>query len=148
MNLYVETSAVVTWLLDEERGDLARDQLAAADIIFTSDLTLVECDRTLHRAVATGRLAASDSLQLHSIIETASSHWTLLGMDADIVHRSRRSFPREPIRALDAIHLATALAVRNLAPDLLVLSLDDRIRDNAVALGFQVAPATGQHRTQ
>ena len=148
MNLYVETSAVVAWLLDEERGDLARDQLAAADIIFTSDLTLIECDRAFRRAVATGRLTATESLQLHTIIDTASSHWTLLGMDADIVHRSRRSFPREPIRALDAIHLATALAVRSLAPDLLVLSLDDRIRDNAVDLGFQVAPATGRHRTQ
>ena len=142
MNLYVETSAVVAWLLDEERGDGARDQLAAADMIFTSDLTLIECDRVFRRALATGRLTASESLQLHAIIDTTSSHWTLLGMDADIVHRSRRSFPREPIRALDAIHLATALAVRNLSTDLFVLSLDDRIRDNAVALGFDLAPAT------
>ena len=141
MNLYVETSAVVAWLLDEERGDSARAQLAAADVIFTSDLTLIECDRAFRRAVATGRLSASESLQLHAIIDTASAHWTIHGIDAEVVHRSRRSFPCEPIRALDAIHLATALAVRNLSPDLLVLSLDERIRDNAVALGFQMAPA-------
>ena len=62
-------------------------------------------------------------------------------MDADIVHRSRRSFPHEPIRALHAIYLAIALAVRNLSPDPLVLLLDDRIRDDAVALRFHVAPA-------
>lgn len=140
MNLYVETSAVVAWLLDEERGDSARAQLASADLIFTSDLTLIECDRVIRRAAATRRVTASESLQLHAIIDTASAHWTLLGMDADIVHRSRRSFPREPVRALDAIHLATALAVRNLSPDVAVLSLDDRIRDNASSLGFQVAP--------
>ena len=63
-----------------------------------------------------------------------------MNLYAEIVRRSRRSFPHEPIRALDAIHLATALAVRNLAPDVVVLSLDDRIRDNAVSLGYAVVP--------
>lgn len=142
MNLYVETSAIVAWLLDEERGERARLRLAAADVIFTSDLTLIECDRAFRRAVATGRVTASESLQLHTIIDTAAAHWTLHAMDAEIVHRSRRSFPREPVRALDAIHLATALTIRNLSPDVQVLSLDERIRDNAGSLGFRVAPAT------
>ncbi len=144
MNLYAETSAVVAWLLDEEYSDRAWAQLAAADVIFTSDLTLIECDRVFHRAAATGRVTASESLQLHAIIDTASAHWTLHGMDAEIVQRSRRSFPCEPVRALDAIHLATALAVRNLSPDMQVLSFDDRIRDNAASLGFRVAPAAGR----
>ena len=144
MNLYAETSAVVAWLLDEEHGDRAWAQLAAADVIFTSDLTLIECDRVFRRAAATGRVTASASLQLHAIIDTASAHWTLHGMDAEIVQRSRRSFPCEPIRALDAIHLATALAVRNLSPDVQVLSFDGRIRDNAASLGFRVAPAAGR----
>jgi len=42
--------------------------------------------------------------------------------------------------ALDVSHLATALAVRNLFPDIQVLSFDDRVRANAAALGFEVAP--------
>ena len=143
MNLYAETSAVVAWLLDEEHSDRVWAQLAAADVIFTSDLTLIECDRVFRRAAAIGRLTAGESLQLHTIIDTASAHWTLLAMDAEIVQRSRRSFPCEPIRALDAIHLATALAVRNLSPGVQVLSLDARIRDNAASLAFPVAPAAG-----
>lgn len=138
MNLYAETSASVVWLLDEERGDHARSQLAAADAIHTSDLTLIESDRTFRRAALTGRLSAAESSRLHAIIDTASAHWTLHGMDAEIVHRSRRSFPLEPIRALDAIHLATALAVRSLSPDVCVLSFDDRIRANAATRGFRV----------
>ena len=144
MNLYAETSAVVAWLLDEERGDQARSHLAAADAIHASDLTVIECDRAFRRAAATGRLTARESSRLEAIIDTASAHWTLYGMDAEIVHRSRRSFPREPTRALDAIHLATALAVRNLFPDIHVLSFDDRIRANAVALGFGVAPTSNR----
>ena len=140
MNLYAETSAVVSWLLDEERGDHARSHLAAAASVSTSDLTLIECDRTLRRAAFTGRLTAGESSQIQTFVDTASAHWTLHGMDAEIVHRSRRAFPREPIGALDAVHLATALAVRNLFPDVRMLSLDERIRDNAAALGFDVVP--------
>ena len=143
MNLYAETSAVLAWLLDEEQRERARSRLAAAEAVHTSDLTLVECDRTLYRTVETGRLSATDSSRLQTTIDTASAHWTLHRIDTDVVRRSRRSFPREPIRALDAIHLATALAVRNLLPDVRVLSFDDRIRGNATALGFLVAPATG-----
>ena len=141
MNLYAETSAVVSWLLDEERGDSAWSQLTAAATVSTSDLTLIECDRTLRRAAATGRLTANESSRMQAVVDTASAHWTLHGMDAEIVHRSRRAFPREPIRALDAVHLATALAVRNLFPDVRVLSFDDRIRSNAAALGFNVVPS-------
>ena len=144
MNLYAETSAVLAWLLDEQRGDGALSQLAAADVIHTSDLTLIECDRAFRRAAATGRISAGESSQLHAIVDTASAHWTLHGIDAEIVHRARRSFPHEPIPALDAIHLATALTVRNLSPDVQVLSFDERIRDNAAALGFRVAPAAGR----
>jgi hypothetical protein len=47
----------------------------------------------------------------------------------------------EPVRALDAIHLASALLAREVWEDLAVLSFDDRVRRNAVALGFTVVPA-------
>ena len=141
MNLYAETSAVLSWLLAEDRGESARSQLSTAAAVSTSDLTLIECDRTLRRAVATGRLTAGESAQMQALVDTASAHWTLYGIDAEIVHRSRRAFPREPVRALDAVHLATALAVRNLFPDVRVLSFDDRIRGNAAALGFEVVPS-------
>jgi len=145
VTLYAETSAVVAWLLDEERAGragLAWSQLVAADAVHTSDLTLVECDRTLRRAVATGRISASESLRLQVIVERASAFWTLHGMDAEVVERSRRSFPCEPIRSLDALHLATALIVRGLSPKVQILSFDDRIRENATALGLTVVPAT------
>ena len=54
---------------------------------------------------------------------------------------ARGPFPGELIRALDAIHLATALVIRDIHPDLSVLSLDRRVRENAAALGFGVVPA-------
>ena len=50
-------------------------------------------------------------------------------------------FPSEPIRSLDAIHLATAVLARSLVPDLTVLSLDERVRRSAEQMGFRVLPA-------
>ncbi len=143
MNLYVETSAVTAWLLEEERGHTARSRLAEADAVHTSDLTLIECDRALRRALEAGRITADQSLLLQALVDTASAHWTLHAIDAEVVHRSRRSFPCEPVRALDAIHLATAFVVRSLRPDVRILSFDRRVRDNAASLGFASLPDEG-----
>ena len=141
MNLYAETSAVVSWLLDEERGDRARSHLAAAASVSTSDLTLIECDRTLRRAAFTGGLTAGESSQIQTFVDTASAHWTLHGMDAEIVHRSPagRFLGSQSGRSTPSI-LQPRWAVRNLFPDVRMLSLDERIRDNAAALGFDVVP--------
>ena len=48
-----------------------------------------------------------------------------------------RPFPVEPIRTLDAIHLASALLAASAAEDFAVLTLDERIRNNAIELGLE-----------
>jgi len=53
---------------------------------------------------------------------------------------SRRPFPKEPVRTLDAIHLATALLGQSLVPDLELLSLDDRVRGPAAVMGLRLMP--------
>jgi hypothetical protein len=58
----------------------------------------------------------------------------------DIVDRARHRFPEEPVRALDAIHLASALAGRSGVAGLQLLSLDDRIRSAGEQLGFRLQP--------
>lgn len=57
-----------------------------------------------------------------------------------MAERSCAAFPVELIRSLDAIQLATALVLRNIQPDLRILSLDRRVRENAAALGFEAVP--------
>ena len=65
----------------------------------------------------------------------------MLSIDSEVVSRSRLAFPREPVRTLDAVHLSTVLLARRLVTEVVLLSLDERVRENAVALGFHVAPA-------
>lgn len=140
MNLYVESSAVLAWLLEERPGETVRRILAAASRIFTSGLTLIECDRALHRAVHLKRFDAFQLAQIRDWLEAAARQWTVWTLHSGIVERARRSFPREPVRSLDALHLATAAAVGDIQPGLVVLSLDRRVRENAVAMGLAIVP--------
>jgi predicted nucleic acid-binding protein len=140
VNVYAESSAVLAWLLGEEAGRSVREVLQHTEVVMASDLTLVECDRVLIRAVTTGEIDEAAAADCRAHLNAAASHWHLWRVSADIVERARRPFPAEPIRTLDAIHLATALAVRSAVPGVELLTLDDRIRRAAKQLGFQAQP--------
>jgi predicted nucleic acid-binding protein len=140
VSLYAESSAVLTWLLDEESGATVRNLLAAETLIIASDLTLIECDRVLHRAVALGELAEADAADRRAHLATVSAHWTLLRISAEVVERARQPFPGAPLRTLDAIHLASLLFVRSAIAGLSLLSLDARVRRAAELSGIEVLP--------
>jgi predicted nucleic acid-binding protein len=56
-----------------------------------------------------------------------------------VLARVRRPFPVEPIRTLDAVHLATAELLGEPPPLMTIVTRDDRVRENAVALGYAIA---------
>ncbi len=109
MNLYAESSAALAWLLEQKYGELVADTLGQAALIIASDLTLIECDRVLIRAVVLDELHESDAVQRQARLTAVSTRWTLVALDEEIIERARRPFPSEPVRTLDAIHLASAL---------------------------------------
>jgi predicted nucleic acid-binding protein len=90
--------------------------------------------------VAVGALSDAEAARRQEQVNAAAEHWVVLTMDREVVERARRRFPQEPIRILDAIHLATAVQARSLMTEVQVLTFDKRIRDNATALGFDILP--------
>jgi hypothetical protein len=56
VKIYAESSAVLAWLLGEEVGRPVREVLRRAELVMASDLTLVECERVLIRAVTLGEI--------------------------------------------------------------------------------------------
>jgi predicted nucleic acid-binding protein len=141
MTLYAESSAVLSWLLGEDPAAAVRRCLASAKVVVASDLTLVECDRVIIRAVAHGELDEAEAAERRGQLTEAAAHWQVLRVSPEILDRARQSFPHEPIRTLDALHLSSALSARAAVPGLELLSLDDRIRKTARALGFRLQPA-------
>lgn len=140
MSLYAESSAVLAWLLGEGSGATVRAMLESADMVIASDLTLVECERVLIRASALGEMSEATAGTRRSVLNVAAARWHIAHLGRDIIERARRPFPAEPIRTLDALHLATALITRAAVADLELLSLDSRIRAAAIALGLPVQP--------
>jgi predicted nucleic acid-binding protein len=140
LNLYAESSAVLAWLLGERHGNRVREILAGAFLILASDLTLIECERVLIRASGLGGISEATLAGRRAILNATAAHWNILRLGGDIVDRARRPFPCEPIRTLDAIHLACALSARAIIPDLRLLSLDQRIRASGKALGLDPLP--------
>jgi predicted nucleic acid-binding protein len=138
--MYAESSAVLAWLLGESSGTQVRKLLAAAEFVIASDLTLIECDRVLLRAAALGELLEGEAADRRAYLAEAASRWHILRVSGEIVDRARQPFPSEPVRTLDAIHLASALVARSAVAGLALLSLDDRIRGSANRLGLDVQP--------
>jgi predicted nucleic acid-binding protein len=137
---YAESSAVLAWLLGEPPGAAVRELLAGAERVVASTLTPLECARALARGVALGRLPAGEAGGAQRLLEGASRGWALLELTGPPVERAGQRFPREPVRTVDALHLATALEFQDALGPLTLVSLDERIRANGGVLGMRPAP--------
>ena len=136
--LYVETSALLRVALE---GDtVLRRRFVAADRLVTSGLTWVEADRALRRALAARRFRGAAHGQARRWIDDFLASCDEIVLDASVLSRARQTFPLEPVRTLDALHLASVLAWNQAIERLTVVSCDDRVRANALALGFDVVP--------
>ncbi len=140
MKVYAESSAIVTWLLDQPRAAEVEALLRAADDVVSSELTLIECDRALHRLQAGIARGSVNIESMRARLAAAAAAWAVEPITGRVVDRARAAFPDETIRSLDAIHIATVVVVGASVGGLDVLSLDERIRSNAVAMGFRVLP--------
>ena len=115
--------------------------LRGATKVVCSRLTLLETRRVIRRAVAEDLLDEVGSTAVLEALARAGADWSVLEMSREVAERAEAPFPVEPVRTLDALHLASALLLRQALPDLRLLSSDDRVRANGRRLGFEVVPA-------
>jgi len=115
--------------------------LRGSDKVLCSRLTLVEVRRVVRRMVAAGQLVETSGADVLDAFAAAVARWAVLDLSREVTDRAEDRFPIEPVRTLDAIHLASALTLRHAVPDLRLLSTDERVRGNALRLGFDVVPA-------
>ena len=135
--LYLESSAVLTWLFDEPNAYVVAQAVATSEAMTTSTLTMVESNRGAGQSRTskpdrTGRSATPSWSSDTGVCEVVAR-----GLTAPIRARAGEFFPVEPVRSLDAIHLATILEAQELYPGLEVLTFYQRIIDNLVPLGLR-----------
>lgn len=134
---YMESSALVAALL--EHDTTAIKALPVEVRLVTSALTFAEAARAIVRARATGRLAALQEQAAIRALRTFKRRCFTLDVDSAVLARVGRPFPVEPIRTLDAVHLATAELLDEPPQLVTIVTRDARVRDNAEALGYATA---------
>lgn len=133
---YMESSALVAALLERNPAVVKKVSLGTQQV--TSALTLAEAGRAIIRARVTGRLTAEEEQAAVRALRTFERRCFILDVDRAVLERVRRPFPVEPIRTLDAVHLATVDLLGEPPPLVTIVTRDGRVRENAEALGYSV----------
>jgi predicted nucleic acid-binding protein len=126
----------VAALLESDAAAMAALRVAGRRV--TSALTVAEAARAIVRARATGRLSPADERAAIRAVQQFARRSDLVGVTDAILSRAGRPFPVEPIRTLDAVHLATAELLDEPPQLVTIITRDARVRDNARALGYPV----------
>jgi uncharacterized protein with PIN domain len=134
--LYLETSALLAWLLGEPGAAEVKSRADAVRTVVTSCLTLLEAERAIIRGETQGILKAGQAEKLRGLLNRSKAGWVLMEISEEVRARASRMFPAEPVHTLDAIHLATALVFLRVFPELELLTCDRRILGNAASHGI------------
>ncbi len=133
---YIESSALVAALIEHDSNAL--DSVRAPGRKVTSALTMAETARAILRARATARLTADEERAAVGALRRFELRSYVVAVTEAVLARVRRPFPIEPIRTLDAVHLATMEMLDEPPALVVVVTRDTRVRENARALGYAV----------
>lgn len=136
MRRYIESSALVAALLEGDTA--AKASIRAEGQRVTSALTLTETNRAVLRARLSGRITAQQERAALLTLKHFTRRVHIVTVTEAILAHAGRRFPVEPVRTLDAIHLATAEALGDPPALVTIVTRNVRVRDNANALGYPV----------
>ena len=134
MNLYVDASVVLRVILAEPNQLRSWSRIDSA---VSSELIRVECLRAVDRARIEFNLADDAVSRQRADVLDAITSVSLIPIGSTILDRAAEPFPTQ-LGTLDAIHLASALLVREQFDDLIFATHDRALGIAARAMGFQV----------
>ena len=133
---YIESSALVAALLEQDADALK--SLRARVRPITSALTLAEAARAIVRARVGGRLTPDAERAAIRALRRFERRCYVVAVTDDVLARVRRPFPVEPVRTLDAVHIATVESLGEPPQFVSIVTRDHRVRENAKAFGYSV----------
>jgi predicted nucleic acid-binding protein len=138
--IYLDSNALVKVLVKEASSGLVNLALSAAAEVILADLTFTELASTLGRLTREGRLTVAASHAVYHRAEKLGASFRRVELTPPIHRRAERlllTSTKIPLRAADALHIATALD----ADAATVVSFDERLREAAASQGLFVAPS-------
>jgi len=142
---YLDTNAILKEYVNE-LGSVWIQRTLASDstVVATTQLTFAEMTSALNRRVREGTVTSTNYARLIGRFrDDCRSRYQLVAVSMPILRHASELLERHPLRAYDAVHLATALLVhRKLIsarrPGPIFLCADDRLLQAASAEGLAV----------
>jgi predicted nucleic acid-binding protein len=138
MTVYVDSSVVLRVVLGEPDRLRGWRRIRRA---VSSQLVRIECLRTIDRARIRLRLKDADVAERRAAVLEVLEGFDVVPLDAAVLRRAADPFPTT-VGSLDALHLATALQVREQIADLQLATHDLELATAARAVGFRVLGTT------
>jgi predicted nucleic acid-binding protein len=136
--VYFDTSVVVKRIVRESGSEMARSLLRRHRAV-SSAVMPVEVISALARKRKTGEMTAQTFETIASRMRAERDYWSLIEVNADVLASAEDLVQRTPLRTLDAVHVASALAFRAGAGRQIPFgTADARQRDAAEAAGLEV----------
>lgn len=139
MILYLDTSALVKLYIDEPGSEEVREIVGAAQIVATSRVAYVEARAGVAKKFREGELSESDRRR---IVEELGRDWEsyfIVEVSQSVSELGGGLVDKHPLRGFDALHLASALLLKDRIRSPVAFScFDERLKEAARAEGLVV----------
>jgi len=137
--LYLDTSSLVKLYVEEEGSGEVQRQVAGAAVVATSAIAYVEARAAFARKHREGGLTEEEYCDVSDGFRKEWGAYLAIGVSEGIVTLAGDLAAGHDLRGFDAIHLASALALRDRTQSSVVFSCaDGRLRAAAQAEGLDM----------
>lgn len=138
---YLDTSLYVRQFV-EEAGAKAASRLLSRYSLASSFLLQVEAVSVVSRKRAEGNLSDKEIERIQDEVLEGLRHISFVVLDGNVAGRGRNVVSNHGLRSLDAVHLGTAILLReSLGAEIPFLTVDARLAGAARREGFKVIEA-------
>jgi hypothetical protein len=136
-----DSSAIIPLCLKEKTSEAIKGLMKDDEDIVVWWTTRIECLSALSRRQREGVLPSADEAKARTVLSALAATWSEVQPTETVRLRAERLLSIHPLRAADALQLASALIWAQETPrGLDFVCLDQNLREAALKEGFSVLP--------
>lgn len=137
--IYLDSSALIKKYIVEKGTREVREFLASGELLWTSKISQAEVWSAFARRRRGGDLTAAQYRAVARSFERDRKRFTIVELSDEVMAMIRRIVERHPLRAFDAVQLASALwAKQSLEEPLVFVGADESLLKAAESMALRV----------
>jgi predicted nucleic acid-binding protein len=124
--IYLDTSTLVKRYVKEKGSEIVQRLFARQEDKVTAKIAYVEALAAFSRRRREGYLAENDYVSLCQRFDSEWEAYVVVELSDEVLKASRRLIDNYPLKGFDAIHLASALLIKNIVKEEVTFTCSDR----------------------